>query len=59
MYKISFQMEGFVNHYMSEKAGMSANDKQAIAAKIDKITAGTPKSLHEKEMNYKRNAEIQ
>jgi hypothetical protein len=35
---------------MSEKAGMIDCDKKAIADKIEKITEGTPKSIHEKEM---------
>ena len=35
---------------MAEKAGMTEVDKKKIAETIDKMTAGTPKALHEKEM---------
>jgi hypothetical protein len=29
-------------------------DKQTIAEKIERLTAGTPKTVHEKEMQQKR-----
>ncbi len=42
-------MEGqFISQYMAEKAGMADVDKSIIAEKIAKLTAGTPKSIHEK-----------
>jgi len=42
-------MEGqLVNQYMSEKAGMTSVDKKSIAETIERLTAGSPKSLHEK-----------
>ena len=37
-----------VSNYMSEKAGMTEIDKEAIAKKVAELTAGTPKDLHEK-----------
>lgn len=43
---------------MNEKAGMSEVDKQNIADTIERLTAGTPKSIHEKEMQEKRQLEI-
>lgn len=52
-------MEGkLVNQYMSEKAGMGQVDKKTIAETIEKLTAGTPKSLHEQEMQQKRSLEV-
>lgn len=48
-------MQGkIVNNFMAEKAGMTEVDKKKIAETIDKMTAGTPKALHEKEMQEKR-----
>ena len=31
---------------MAEKAGMSEVDKQSIAEKVERLTAGSPKTLH-------------
>jgi hypothetical protein len=48
-------MEGqLINQYLNEKAGMDQVDKRSIAQTIERLTAGTPKSLHEKEMQEKR-----
>jgi hypothetical protein len=42
-------MDGkLVNAFMNEKAGMSEVDKKRIADTIERITAGTPKAIHEK-----------
>ena len=43
---------------MNEKAGMAAIDKATIATTIERLTAGTPKALHEKEMQQKRELEV-
>ena len=37
-----------VNQYMNEKAGMAEIDKKKIAETIERMTAGSPKTLHEK-----------
>lgn len=47
-----------VNQYMNEKAGMSAIDKNKIAETVEKLTAGSPKTIHQKEMQDKRNIEV-
>ena len=47
-----------VSHYMSEKAGMQKVDAKSIAEKVAQLTAGTPKDLHEKEMEKKRTLEV-
>ena len=48
-------MQGkLVNQFMNEKAGMGSIDKATIAATIERLTAGTPKALHEKEMQENR-----
>lgn len=40
-------MEGqLINQYLNEKAGMDQVDKRIIAEKIEKLTAGTPKTMH-------------
>lgn len=52
-------MEGkLVNQFMCEKAGMKEIDKKTIAEKIEKLTAGTPKALHEQELQQKRSIEV-
>ena len=52
-------MQGkLVNQFMNEKAGMASIDKATIAATIERLTAGTPKALHEKEMQEKRELEV-
>ena len=43
---------------MAEKAGMTEVDKQRIAETIEKLTAGSPKTIHEKEMQEKRSLEV-
>ena len=43
-----------VPQYMNVKAGMDSVNKEAIALKIAELTKGTPKDLHEKELEKKR-----
>lgn len=52
-------MEGqLVNQYMAEKAGMKEVDLKNVSEIIEKLTAGSPKTLHEKEMQEKRSLEV-
>lgn len=44
--------------YMALKAGMDSVNKEAIAKKVAELTAGTPKDLHEKELQKKRSLEV-
>lgn len=54
---IIYQMEQkLVNHFMAEKAGMSAVDKTEVNKKVEAMTKGTHKQAFEKELDEKRSA---
>ncbi len=47
-----------IPQYISAKAGMGSVNAESIAKVVAELTSGTPKDLHEKELEKKRSLEV-
>ena len=48
------QPQPLVNQFMNPKAGMALINQHDVAHTIQRLTAGSPKYIHEQEMQQKR-----